>query len=333
MIHRYLFSLALLGLSCSGLWAQDPMYSQFYASPLHLNPALTGLSAAPVFHLNYRNQWPGINNAYATYSASYSQYAPSLRSGFGTMVMADVAGAGIYNTTQVGLFYAYDIRFDDDFYIRIGMEGNFVNKRLNWSKLIFLDQLDPEFGAVGPGGQTPPSAEQIGYPSISYFDVGAGILVRQGMWYAGASFKHLNAPRQGFLNVNSMSNELPIRTSLHAGAEIPLQRYNKLKKPTLLSPNLLFAKQRQFHQLQVGAYLQHDVLLGGLAFRHSFGNGDATIFMAGLQFDMFKIAYSYDLTVSKLGVQSGGAHEISLVISLESTKKSTDYNDCLRIFR
>lgn len=329
---RYIY-LLLFVLSLCTIRAQDPIFSQFHASPLHLNAALSGLSESPTIHLNYRNQWPGIQNAYATYSASYSQYAPSLRSGFGMLVLADVAGNGIYNTTQAGAFYSYDIRFDEDFYVRIGMEGHFVNKRLNWSKLLFLDQIDPEFGAVGPGGQTPPSAEEVGYPSISYFDVGAGILVRHKAWYAGASFKHLNAPRQGFLNVSSLSNQLPLRISLHGGAEIPLNAHNKLKKQTFISPNLLFAKQRDFMQLQFGSYIQGETLLGGLGFRHSFGNGDAIICTGGIRWDIFQVAYSYDITVSRLSVQSGGAHELSLVLRFASKKPNTDYNDCLRMFQ
>ena len=51
--------------------AQDPSFSQFFASPLTLNPALTGkfngdLRAAG----NYRNQWPDVNKAYITSTVS-----------------------------------------------------------------------------------------------------------------------------------------------------------------------------------------------------------------------------------------------------------------------
>ena len=51
--------------------AQDPHFSQFFASPLTLNPALTGkfdgtLRAAG----NYRNQWPAFNNVYTTSTLS-----------------------------------------------------------------------------------------------------------------------------------------------------------------------------------------------------------------------------------------------------------------------
>src|SRR5215210_2094180 len=51
--------------------AQDPNFSQFFVSPLTLNPALTGkFDGVMRVAGNYRNQWPSINNAYTTYTAS-----------------------------------------------------------------------------------------------------------------------------------------------------------------------------------------------------------------------------------------------------------------------
>jgi hypothetical protein len=55
--------------------------------------------------------------------------------------------------------------------------------------------------------------------------------------------------------------------------------------------------------------------------------------MAGYELKFLKLAYSYDLTVSNLGLNSGGAHEISLIFSFNSKNKGTNYNDCLNLFR
>lgn len=47
--------------------AQDPHFSQFFSSPLTLNPAFTGkFDGALRVMGNYRNQWPTINNAFTT---------------------------------------------------------------------------------------------------------------------------------------------------------------------------------------------------------------------------------------------------------------------------
>ena len=108
--------LVLSLLYCTLLKAQDPVFSQFYAAPMQLNPALTGLVAAPVIGINYRNQWPSLPNAYASYALSFSQYIPKINSGLVALVTADVSGGGLYATYKLGVFYAYDIRFSKDFY-------------------------------------------------------------------------------------------------------------------------------------------------------------------------------------------------------------------------
>jgi len=58
------------------LKAQDPVFSQFYAAPLQLNPAFAGNTYAPFVTLNYRSQWSGFTDfsTYNTYAASFSQF-------------------------------------------------------------------------------------------------------------------------------------------------------------------------------------------------------------------------------------------------------------------
>ena len=76
--------------------AQDPIFSQFYAAPIQLNPALTGITGLPRVSLNHRNQYPNWPNAYITYSASYEQEVEALNSGFGLSIMSDAAGDGVH---------------------------------------------------------------------------------------------------------------------------------------------------------------------------------------------------------------------------------------------
>ena len=89
---------ALLG-TAPAAQAQDPGFSQFFASPLSLNPALTGKFNGVVrIAGNYRNQWPSINNAFITSTVSVD--APILRNklpendtwGIGLMAMTDKTG-------------------------------------------------------------------------------------------------------------------------------------------------------------------------------------------------------------------------------------------------
>ena len=91
-----IFSLLILICIVKGN-AQDVIYSQFYANPLYLNPALAGAKLDQRITLNYRNQWPSIKKGYVSYNAAWDQQIDKISGGLGFMVNADVGGGGIYN--------------------------------------------------------------------------------------------------------------------------------------------------------------------------------------------------------------------------------------------
>src|SRR4051812_34004613 len=81
--------------------AQDPAFTQFYANPLYLNPAMAGSARCPRIALNYRNQWPSLQGTFVTYSASYDQHVDGLSGGLGLLAVSDKAGEGTINTTNI----------------------------------------------------------------------------------------------------------------------------------------------------------------------------------------------------------------------------------------
>ena len=83
------------------------------------------------------------------------------------------------------------------------------------------------------------------------------------------------------------------------------------------SPLLLFMKQQQFSQASVGCYINRESFSIGAVYQVD----DAFIFSAGLRDKHFRFGYSYDLTISKLGMQTLGSHEIFLVGVLSSKKE------------
>ena len=113
---------------------------------------------------------------------------------------------------------------------------------------------------------------------------------------------HLTTPNETVINGNS---PLPIKITGHAGAIIPI---GGAASDVSISPNILFMKQQNFQQLNLGCYFQKGPIVGGLWYR----NQDAFIMLVGLQLQTFKFGYSYDVTVSKLTNQTAGSHEISL---------------------
>jgi len=159
-MYHYL-RLAII-LSCIGTsicaFAQDPIYSQFYMSPTVLNPAFAGNNAGPFLAVNYRNQWPGVNQAYSTFSLAYDQgYGDN--SGLGMYITSDNAGAGAVKTTKVAGIYSYRVKLRAKTFLKGAIEAGYGQTSLDWDQLVFFDSLDPQFGAVSPGGVTVPSAE------------------------------------------------------------------------------------------------------------------------------------------------------------------------------
>src|SRR5579863_4050758 len=102
MSKKFTFLSCLLLILSAAAKAQDPGFSQFFASPLTLNPALTGKFNGVVRVAgNYRNQWPAINNAFITSTASIDGHLLGSRLpendtwGIGLMAMTDKTASGI----------------------------------------------------------------------------------------------------------------------------------------------------------------------------------------------------------------------------------------------
>ena len=71
MMKRVVLFISIIITSFSS--AQDPQYSQFYASPLFLNPAFTSVSLGLRANAIYRSQWNAISNKpFTTFSVSGS---------------------------------------------------------------------------------------------------------------------------------------------------------------------------------------------------------------------------------------------------------------------
>lgn len=300
--------------------SQDPEFSQFYANPLYLNPALAGGNICPRLVMNYRNQWPGLAKSFTTYSASYDQYVDKIFGGVGLMVNVDNAGSGILKTTQASLMYAYHLQAGEQFYINMAVQGTFYQKSLNWDLLQFGDQIDPQQGFVLPTGETPPDNTSIMFP-----DFAAGVVFGwRGILHGGVAAHHLTEPDMAFYASNE--NKLPMKLTGHIGFNINLEGggggFSSEDEPKFyLSPNLLYQQQGEFHQLNGGLYIIRLPIIVGGWFRHNFENADAVIVLVGINHKNLKVGYSYDITLSKLKSNTGGAHEVSLAWQFNCIEK------------
>ncbi len=335
MKKKYLQSLFFILIFSTFVTAQDNVFSQFYAAPLQLNPAFTGNTYTPHFALNYRNQWPSFKNAYVTYAATYDQFFEPLNSGFGLMVTSDNLGNGVYKENSVGGFFAYRLKINSDWKLKIGVEATFAQRQLNFDKLTFGDQIDKLYGfSDGAGNANPTGENRPSQLTKSFLDISSGLLVYSKQFYGGLTVKHLNTPDYHFFGINKNSYRgLPFRTTLHAGWEIPIQKETRHSLPIFVSPSVIATQQGNFRQVNAGAYLGLGMFYTGAWFRHTFTNSDAVIFLVGVKKDWLKVGYSYDVTVSKLAAyNTGGSHELSLILNFDGPEE-TNYNDCFNIFR
>jgi len=295
-------------ITLKSAFAQDPEFTQFYANPLYLNPALTGSNICTRVTLNYRNQWPAISGTYVTSAASFDRFVHSIKSGIGVLAMNDRAGNGTLTTTNISLFYSKQVPLRKNAFVNFGMRAGYGQKKIDWSKLNFGDMIDPKHGFVYNTADAPGLAQK------SFADFSAGTFLSIKNFYAGFAVDHLTEPDEGLKG----SSPLPRKYTAHAGATIPLKK--KEKNGNSISPNILYQKQQDFEQLNLGMYVNSGPLVGGLWYRHAYRAPDAFVLLLGVQHGYFKIGYSYDITISRLTNVTAGSHELSFGIQLNCKK-------------
>jgi type IX secretion system PorP/SprF family membrane protein len=318
MNKRFLRIFGLLGLLIASMsvMGQDPHFSQFYANPIYLNPAMAGARKCPSAHIIYRNQYPELA-AFRTVSASYDQFIDALGGGIGIIITDDNAGDGTLGIFEVNAMYSYHLVLSRKLSLLVGFQAGWRQRTLDWSSLRFGDQIDNLYGFVRPTQEIP------GVDQVSHVDFGTGFVLFSDMFYVGGAFHHLTEPDDPFL----VESKLPMKMTFHGGAQIPIGRRvsNNASDQTTINPGILFQTQGPNEQLNYLLSISKGAITGGLSFRHNFNNADAMVVLIGFSPDRWTLGYSYDYTVSKFSNQAGGAHEISLGYQFKCATKKTKY--------
>jgi type IX secretion system PorP/SprF family membrane protein len=297
--------------------AQDQQFTQFYAVPTAVSPAFAGASVQSRLSAQYRNQWAAVPGGFSAFNMSFDQFMPNINSGMGLLVNYDQAGTGALRSTGVAFQYAYEARIRRNWYFRPALQFGYVSKAIDFDKLTFYDQM------IRDGAQQ--SLEQGTIRPVNYFDMGAGLLTYGPKFWFGLSAFHNNTPDQSFYNYNE--DPLARKISAHGGVRIRIKgnSLTRLDHYMVLAANYL--SQQQFDQLDFGFYYEFSPVILGLWYRglpmksnnYGYINHDAVAVLLGFQAARYKFGYSYDVTVSKLGIgSSAGSHEISLVYQWSS---------------
>lgn len=325
----------------SDICSQDPIFSQFFNAPIQLNPGLVGLSNSALVTVNYRDQWlgwggPGANSqggrgGYVTYSASYDQFFQDFNSGLGLQLLADNAGDGILKTTQASGVYAYRMQINKKLQVRIGLEATVIQQRLDWDRLVFLDQI-----IIGSEDILPSRDVRPDNLNKTLFDFSMGGVLYNDKFYLGLSLKHLNAPDNRYQSGSEgIYTGLPTRLTIHGGWEIDLDGYNNEGFGSFFAPSILLVRQSELSQLNAGGLYNKENFFVGTWLRYNFSNIDAAIFSVGWRTNWLKLSYSYDLTLSSASfANTAGSHEVGIIMNFGGLQsKPSRYEDCFSIFR
>lgn len=217
--------------------AQDPIFSQFYASPLQTNPAMTGLFNGKFrVSANYKQQWNSIlqSKPYRTTSAGFDMRSAVGRNDFisyGVTALQDEAGVSGFtrNTAAVNVSYMKQLGGGGyrsaEQYLIAGAQLGGGQFSLNSEDLWFSSQFDTGTESID---QSLASGEVINQSTDFFTDISAGL-----MWYsvfddntsiyAGGALFHVNAPKFSFIDSNG-DETLDLRWMAQFGGEFPLTK-------------------------------------------------------------------------------------------------------------
>jgi len=272
-IKNFLIILFFLGVSCLS-YAQDIQFSQYYAAPLYLNPALAGSSDLGRVGINYRNQWPSINAHFTTYSVYFDNYFYDYNSGVGVLLFADREANAGYSTYSASLQYAYNLHLSQGLSLRVGAEGNRTWRSIDYSRLVFGDQLGSD-GIVNPV-----SGEGLGGGNVGFWDLSGGVFLYSRRFWLGGAAHHVLQPN----------------VSLQGGSD-----------PQGVFSQLDVGMYYTYEPIVLGVWYR------GLPIKTIEGqlNNESIIALLGYSMNGVNVGYSFDYPISALGIRSGGAHEIS----------------------
>ncbi|KXX69386.1 PorP/SprF family type IX secretion system membrane protein [Flammeovirga sp. SJP92] len=308
--------------------AQDPQFSQFYAAPLYLNPAMAGNTYDGRATFNYRNQWVGLPANFETYMVGYDQFIPSKNIALGGTIRQDrssINGNRSFTNTSVDAIGSYLLSINKNLKVNFGLQLGVMQSSLAFNDIIFSDQIGPGGGISGP------TAERLLNENAFVPDISAGILVFGRGFWGGMSFHHINSPNVTFMNGKQ---NYPMKFSLMGGYVIPLEYVNRRRtvkgyNGKSISPVALFMQQGGYSQLSLGAYANLEPLLVGFWYRGlpviksndaQAVNHDAVIIMIGTKIKGLKFGYSMDWTLTRLPQVGAMSHEISLGYDLDLYK-------------
>lgn len=324
-VQKFLFTFSVFTLLATIANAQDIHFSQYYASPLSLNPAETGNYNGDWRLMNsYRQQWSSIKAPFVTNAIAYDRnfYVLNENISGGLIFISDKSGDASLLVNKIFLSAAYHKNLKGH-KLHLGYQLGYVQKSFSMGGITFPDQFDP---GTGQFNSQLPSNETFNGEQLSYVDmnIGAAWGKRVGRFdlEAGLAFFHFNYPKETFF---TPANSLISRKLMHFSASIDLT------EKIFLQPKVLLMGTTKATDYLLGTNagyrlpenkLKAKSMFAGILFRNGISrNTDAFIAITGVNFKSLDLGFSYDVNISDLNIATNylGGFEISLIYTGIST--------------
>ena len=336
MKNLRLFVLLLVAGSCYG---QDPQFSQFFASPLNINPALTAhINSDWRMITNIKDQWIGPASPYVTGTISYDRKIfqnkiPNVDNsddnvfGIGGMLMYDRAMNGIQKSTYGSLNLSYNVLFAEGMVgkhrLGLGFGTTYARRYIDFSRLYFQNQW------IGYNGfnTSLPTGESALSEMKPYFSLNTGAIytyyTEKSNFDLGAAVYHVNKPKQTFLE--DPNQYLAMRKVAHANFE------TFLNENVVLNINTIYQEQEEANYYSFGGGLgyfiqgQQNTILNIGAW---YWSKHAIIPYVGLAMGDMQFGASYDITISKLRYADPRPKTFELSLILRGVKNPVNVIPC-----
>jgi type IX secretion system PorP/SprF family membrane protein len=319
-MKKHIFN-TIFGLSSiTAFTQQDQHLSQWFASPVMINPACAGSSQETMrFYSAFRTQWfTATSTAYRTIAASYDvKLTPSRLNtgnfGVGLTFFNDAQGANRLSTNALSVPLNYAIELNRISKLIVGIKAGMLQQSIKSSDLTWGNQWETE------GFNQSIASNENFLPSITRFDAGAGIyFVTQPYdtrtYFIGAAGDHLTKQSVNFTN---SADKLYRRVNVHGGAEIKIPRQKMAYTPqfyaSVQGPNYSIIAGSDFKfWLTEGS--RRTINVDEITFNMGayYRWKDALIVNGAFNYKAISVGASYDVNVSGLrtGTKTVGAVEI-----------------------
>jgi type IX secretion system PorP/SprF family membrane protein len=291
----------------------DPHFSQYYAYPLWLNPALTGVFDGDTrISGNFKDQWATVENGYRTAGLS-ADFRSNDKVSLGFNVINQAAGTAGYNYFAAYGSFGYGIKLSDDENQRLhfGVQAGLINRSFDPSKL----QLDNQYNPNSGYDPNLPNFENFANTHATVFDASAGIFyynadpLNTANFFGGVSVAHLTNAKDPFAT-DGISSRLPMRFTIHGGVRI------KASDLFDVTPHAIYIRQQQNQIKALGVYSElkfednKGLILGGMVRLQ-----DAIVANVGYHLNNMAIGLSYDFNTSGLRAATAGQGGFELSVS------------------